>query len=544
MTSPRRDLREYDRDSNRTPRGSPVPLWLDRLLDDPGLGLELVAGRRGLRQRGPIRWVHASEIPDPTPWLEGGEILLTTGMGVIDSPELQRKLIAGLDGRGCAGVGFGVGICADEVPAAMREEAEARDLPLFTVPYAVPFIAVTKRISRDLFDEHYATLRGAVDLHRQVLATVLGGRGLRGVLDTVGRALPDHRCVVFDYYGQVLAASSSEGAPDVEPSLWEAVRPHLADHDRTEVRLEADVAIVAPVRLGEMVEAYLVMVGDRPPHEHELLLLEQALTGVSLELARGHSARESHRIRVDDVLEEVAGGRLGGAVLVDRLARIGIDPAQGYEVVCVAVPGDAGTPPVRVRSLCTAFEDALGAETPPVVGRRAGVLYAIVPAGTALDGVVAALRMRGWSRAVLGRSRTRHDADGLTAALRESHVAALSPGDGPVREIGALGLPGLLAGIDDSLGSEAFVEHILGPVLAHDREEGSDLLGTLAAYQRHGCRPGPAAEELCIHRHTLAYRLDRVRDLTGQDPRDGAHLLAFGLAIELHARAAGPPEAR
>ena len=59
-----------------------------------------------------MRWAHISEIPDPTPWLEGGEILLTTGLGVRDSPDLQRRLVEGLDARGCPGLGFGLGVVA------------------------------------------------------------------------------------------------------------------------------------------------------------------------------------------------------------------------------------------------------------------------------------------------------------------------------------------------------------------------------------------------------------------------------------------------
>ena len=58
-------------------------------------------------------------------------------------------------------------------------------------------------------------------------------------------------------------------------------------------------------------------------------------------------------------------------------------------------------------------------------------------------------------------------------------------------------------------------------------------MSTLAAYLRHGCRPGPAAKELSIHRHTLSYRLERIAELTGRDPRDGDHLLAFTLALAL-----------
>jgi PucR family transcriptional regulator, purine catabolism regulatory protein len=66
------------------------------------------------------------------------------------------------------------------------------------------------------------------------------------------------------------------------------------------------------------------------------------------------------------------------------------------------------------------------------------------------------------------------------------------------------------------------------------------LLDTLRAYLAHGCRPGPAAAELCVHRHTLTYRLDRVATLTGRDLRDGDDLLALGFALRVWARLQDP----
>lgn len=517
-----------------------MPLWLEHLLEDPGLGLELVAGRGGLRERGPVRWAHISEIPDPTPWLEGGEILLTTGMGVRDNPTLQRKLVAGLAARGCAAVGFGLGVCLDDVPDAMLAEADERALPLFTVPYEVPFIAVTKRVSRHIFDEHYATLRGAVDLHRQVLASVLSGSGVDGVLATVTRPMPGFAYVLYDYYGDVLAQHEAGGLT-ATAALWAELAPELLRRDRVETSVDGRVAIGSVVRLGDQVEAVLVLVGERGLHEHEALLLEQGLAGISLELARGLSAREAHRQRVDDLLAEVAGGRLGHLALEQQLHHLGVDPA-GYEVLCIARPAASASGaggPVSERSLCALVEHAVMACGRPVVGRWDGAIHCIVaPGGDAAERVADAISGRGWAHLPVGRSRTKRTANDLAAALREAEVAATVPGPAPggVRDVAALGLSGLLAGIDDALGARAFVDHVLGPVLEHDAREGTQLANTLRAYQRHGCRPGPAADELCVHRHTLAYRLDRIRVLTGRDPRDGQHLLAFGLALELEAR--------
>jgi purine catabolism regulator len=463
--------------------------------------------------------------------LEGGEVLLTTGLGVRSSAELQRKLIAGLDQRGCAAVGFGLGVVLDAVPEAMVDEADRRQLPLFTVPYEVPFIAVAKRVSHHVAAEHYATLRAAVDLHRQVLAAVISGGGVSGVVQTVARQLPDHACLVFDYYGKLLA-SEGVGAGAVTSAgaaaIWADISAAAQLRERFEVPTGGRLAFGSPVRVGDEVEAVFVLLGDRPLLEHEALLLEQGLAGVGLEMARGLSVRESHRARVDQILDEVAAARLSGPELERRLEHLGFDATLDYRAMVLPRP-----PSVSARGLCALAEDVLAVDGSPLVGRRDDAVLAIVQPDNsdAPQRLVAAGASRGW-RLTVGCSRGRRDVTELAAALREATVAAASGGPG-IADVADLGLAGLLAGLDEEHGASAFVETVLGPVLGHDRRESTALVDTLRRYLEHGCRPGPAAEQLRIHRHTLAYRLDRIRDLTGKDPRSGEHLLEFALALEL-----------
>ena len=51
------------------------------------LDVRVVAGEAGLDRA--VRWVHISELPDPTPWLSGGELLLTTGLQLAGDDELR-----------------------------------------------------------------------------------------------------------------------------------------------------------------------------------------------------------------------------------------------------------------------------------------------------------------------------------------------------------------------------------------------------------------------------------------------------------------------
>src|SRR5438874_7180543 len=94
-------------------------------------GLELAAGSDGAQR--PLRWVHISELEDPTPWLSGGELLLTTGIQ-LSTPSRQAKFAARLAEHGLAGLGLGTGFTHSRIPKALREACEATSLPLFEVP--------------------------------------------------------------------------------------------------------------------------------------------------------------------------------------------------------------------------------------------------------------------------------------------------------------------------------------------------------------------------------------------------------------------------
>ncbi|MDQ2676256.1 MAG: PucR family transcriptional regulator ligand-binding domain-containing protein, partial [Actinomycetota bacterium] len=91
-------------------------LNVSSLLSD--CGLELAAGSHG--GDGAVRWVATSEHVDPTPWLSGGEVLLTTGYN-LDTPAKQRAYVARLAKHGVAALGFGVGFDHPSVPDALLE---------------------------------------------------------------------------------------------------------------------------------------------------------------------------------------------------------------------------------------------------------------------------------------------------------------------------------------------------------------------------------------------------------------------------------------
>src|SRR3954451_6723065 len=106
------------------------------------MGLSLTAGDEGADV--PVRWVHSTELPDPTPWLSGGELLLTTGFQ-LDGAARQRECVRLLVDHSLAGLGSGTGFDHEVVPKALLDEARKLGFPVFEVPYELPFIAVTEK---------------------------------------------------------------------------------------------------------------------------------------------------------------------------------------------------------------------------------------------------------------------------------------------------------------------------------------------------------------------------------------------------------------
>jgi purine catabolism regulator len=199
------------------------------------LDVRLVAGEGQLDA--PVRWVHISELPDPTPFLSGGELLLTTGMA-LESPADQRAYVTTLADHGLAGLGLGTGFAHAEVPSGLREAAAEREFPLFEVPYEVPFIAITERAFARLVNEQYALLQRSIAAQERLQRIVLGERGLDAIAAALA-ALVGGAVLVFDGRGQPMArggparsrvsCAGTRGAATATPSPppmppWPSVR--------------------------------------------------------------------------------------------------------------------------------------------------------------------------------------------------------------------------------------------------------------------------------------------------------------------------------
>jgi PucR family transcriptional regulator, purine catabolism regulatory protein len=135
-----------------------------------------------------IRWVAVTELEDPQRFLNGGELVLTTGLRMKSAPE-QRRFVRQVQRAGAVGIGFGVGLSHDAVPPALIAEANRWGLPVVEVPYGTPFIAISKLVADAQSADHYSKLERLIAGHQILARALLTGGGLAELLRHLGGML-------------------------------------------------------------------------------------------------------------------------------------------------------------------------------------------------------------------------------------------------------------------------------------------------------------------------------------------------------------------
>lgn len=106
--------------------------------------LTLVAGKSGLDRV--VRWVHFIDLPDVIPWVQGGELLIITGIGLNGDMHKLKEVVRGIIRKKLAGIIVNIGPYIKEVPAEVISLADQMDFPIFELPWEVKLIEVTQEI--------------------------------------------------------------------------------------------------------------------------------------------------------------------------------------------------------------------------------------------------------------------------------------------------------------------------------------------------------------------------------------------------------------
>ncbi|GAA3153110.1 PucR family transcriptional regulator [Streptomyces rameus] len=520
-----------------------MPPTLASLVHHSALKLTVRAGEDRLDV--PVRWAHVSELADPVPYMEGGELLLITALKLdADDPEAMLRYVRRLVGAGVVGLGFAVGVNYEETPEPLVDACAQEGLPLLEVPRRTPFLAISKAVSAAIAADQYRAVTAGFaaqrELTRQALTT-----GPEGVLTALA-AQVDGWTALYDASGAVVAA-----APE-----WAGRRAArlTGEIERLRERAAPASSVVGGPEHEDRVELHSLGTGRRPRAAlavgtaatlgtAERYAVHSAIALLTLTTERSRSLHAAEQRVGTAVLRMLLAGEPDHARAVAGDLYGGLLDAPFRMILAESGSGPAGEP----------LSDL--AETVESAAARSGEAVLVVPEGERL---VVLAADEGTAVAACAAYATAREAERTAPeqgrADEDELVVGLSAPSGPIaaaaaykqaeqalsvarrrgrvfvehEQLAAGSVLPLLA--DDAV--KAFADGLLRALHEHDATGRGDLVASLRAWlSRHG-QWDAAAADLGVHRHTLRYRMRRVEEILGRSLDDPDVRMELWLALK------------
>ena len=475
---------------------------LRALLSRRDLGLSLISEESDLPPGAvdrPLRWVHSSDLADPTPFLAEDLALLTTGTQ-FDAGTDFDVYVGRLSDRGVLGLGFGTDVHRAGIPDELVIECARRGIPLFEVPYRTPFIAVARAHSEAIAAQAYARRSWALDTQRALALAALRPHGLDATVAELGRRL-DVWVGMYDASGALhLSHPRTAVSPGRLASLGERATEILTRglEAGQSLTIDEQTFMLFTVGRGGQLRGVIALAVDALDSEARTVVTSViAMAGLALEQS-DQLARSRRKLN----------SQLLSSLLDDdpSLARrvLGSMPAAP---VVVAIAADAPAGPLTdwwERRRSEHGTASFLAESPE------GVVLCLSMADEALlDEIATRFGIRiGASGSESYDAFSRAHAQALAALRQQSDAGVFHFAD-------AAGSSILSALATDE--ARLVAESRLAPLRDHDARSGGDLEGSLRVWLEHDARAEPAATALGVHRHTLRSRIAQAGALLGSD---------------------------
>ena len=542
---------------------------------------QVVAGADGVTAR--VRWVHVLELADAAHLLQGGELVLTTGVALPAEPALLARYAADLASAG----GAGVSALAVELgrryvgtlPGALVRAAADSGLTLIAFEREVSFVEITEAVHARIIDAQLDELRASERLHEVFTELSVAGASTDEIVRQAA-ALAGRPVILADLSHRVLACEPGSADPARLLAGFARRSRALSGSSGRTAYDEASGWLFTPVGARGEDWGRVILVCDGPPGGTDTVLIERAATTLALgRLLTRHAEsldRQAHRTLITGIISQAHADPAEAAV---RSRALGV-PVDGRQLVALVLrlrdpagaPGPLGVSAhVRVLDIADAAAAACRAERiPALVGTlddaRAGAMLSLSPSadpdrvleslaarlGSGRDGLVIGVgaavgSIRDVRRSFLEASQV---AD-VAAERPDGWPATVAPCGGPAAggssrplfyRLADLRLRGLVHLLRDDPRMQTFVERELGPLLS--AEPDTSLLDVLAAYLAAGGNKAAAAKQAHLARPTFYERLRRIERILGTDLESAESRTSLHVALLAWAAQARPREPR
>ncbi len=473
--------------------------------------LDLILHTRTTPVDRPVSWVHVSELPDPAPFLEGGELLLTTGLALLQvSRSRVQDYVQRLSDAGIVALGLGTGLSHPTEPDDLVAAADAQGLTLLEVPRHTPYIALSRAVSAALAAEEYAAVAQASAVQQELTRAAAAPGAPATVVDRLARHLHGW-ALLLDATGTPLEAAprTAVGRAEDLTTAMDRLRGARTPAGAALAR-PGETVLLQSLGTGTRTRGFLAVGRPHPFPAADRHVVNAAALLLTLRLEQSRALRSATGALRSALLELLLAGQ--DAAVAPAVAALGEQLPPGPVQALVLL----GTAEQRAAAVDVTADAAAHESEPVFCAEQHETLVVLAPGAGRLAGQLTALpeRVPGvvvgtaspvpWPRVGDGVRRARQAAD---HGRRGGHpVTAFADLAG--RGLGTLLAPDATA---------AFAEAVLAPLVAADLGGPGDLVESLRGWLATHGQWEPAAARLGVHRHTLRKRIRRAEELLGRD---------------------------
>ncbi|MFG1955167.1 PucR family transcriptional regulator [Micromonospora sp. NPDC048830] len=486
--------------------------------------LQLFTDRLGLRslhssetRAKVVRWVHVSELADPTPYLRGGELLLLAGTNL--RPEESRRYVKRLAETGVVAIGFGVAPVFDEVPPTLVTACTEHDLTLLEIPPHVPFESVVELQHAELVRSETLALKRLSESQGVLVKAACGPSPIRTLIERLAGLLDGWVLVVDRNRDRSWAAGAVQMHSDVMAALdraCESEAPMSATHAAGGRHVEVH-RLVGPARSG-----YAMALSRQGPPS----VVDRGIIGV---------AASALSLLFPDPEPAASLGALGAAAVSGLLrlrslgASLGATMDQSEQAQWRVIHGELGVadPEARDENL-RRLSGLLGT---PLVEIDGEAFTAIVPGS---DDAGELKRLVDESSYLAGISRA-YPATEIDCALPEA-IEALAASRLRRESVVAGGKPRGILSLMSGQDASAYANRLLAPLDACRARDSGELLVTLRSWLANHGSWDRTAVALGVHRNTVRHRINQIAGLLDRDLGDPDVRMELWFALQCRSR--------
>lgn len=520
----------------------------DILSRDHFIHAKVLAGSGGLDRI--IRWVHVLEIADFESLIHGGELILTTGVGLQTDFPTQLTFVKKLIKSNAAGICIERGQYFQEIHEDILKLANEQDFPIILFEQTVKFVDITQDLHSLIINRHHDLLKYLDTSSRKFIELSMSSNGILKILQELYQYF--HHMAMFmpldgkaSYFPTDQKELHNLAAKYFENAKNEVRQQHIID-------MENETFVVMPVKgLGQTWGHICLHTASSVPEEFHYLILDRAALAIAQIMLRNRTIEERKQHSEDKFVRNILQGReFDENELYTHLPYSHLD--MSFRVFVLQFQ------PID--------QDYSEEEWEDINLQRAMLIrpifkrYGFFPAVSATKNEIAVIAgftaeeketamenlkkiadyicqtkekmLLFGNKCTIGIGRDYPHVQQLTKSYKEAkEVIGINANIHLYEEIG---INRLFLPLKDTGELEAYIHDYLGPVIEYDKASDSDLLQTLKIYLECGGAKKEAADKLFIVRQTLYHRLEKIEHLLGSDFMHPDKRIAIETAVKAY----------